>query len=105
MRPRDLYIRLLERSLGATASDADDQRRIEKNRVPMVVISGDHDIGLPVENWPGVQQKWRSLFVFILPYAGNAARHQYPELTARLMGNFVGTDTGLDIRVRNGVAF
>jgi pimeloyl-ACP methyl ester carboxylesterase len=89
--PEDLYLRLLKESSHDEAFHDDGGYRnfLEKTETPILVIAGDHDIGFPVENWFNLSRKWRSLFLSVLPRAGNGVQHQYPELVAHIMGCFV----------------
>lgn len=89
--PEQVYMDLLrEASRDAVFFDDGGYRDfLEKTQIPILVIAGDHDIGFPVENWYNLKRRWRSLFLTVLPRAGNGVQHQYPSLTARLMGCFV----------------
>ena len=89
--PEDLYLRLLKESSHDVAFHDDGGYRdyLERSETPILVIAGDHDIGFPVENWLNLPRKWRSLFLSVLPRAGNGVQHQYPELAAHIMGCFV----------------
>ncbi|HEY0198284.1 MAG TPA: alpha/beta hydrolase [Rhodanobacter sp.] len=89
--PEGLYLRLLKESLHDEVFHDDGGYRsfLERTKIPILVISGDHDIGFPVENWFNLSRKWRSLYLSVLPRAGNAVQHQYPELAAHVMGCFV----------------
>jgi pimeloyl-ACP methyl ester carboxylesterase len=89
--PEDLYLRLLKESLHEDRFHDDGGYRdfLEKTGTPILVISGDHDIGFPVENWFTLSRKWRSLFLSVLPRSGNGVQHQYPELVANLVICFV----------------
>lgn len=89
--PEDLYLRLLKESARGMSFVDDGGYRdyLEKTGTPILVISGDHDIGFPVENWFNLTRKWRSLFLSVLPRSGHAVQHQYPELVAHIMSCFV----------------
>jgi pimeloyl-ACP methyl ester carboxylesterase len=89
--PEDLYLRLLKQSSNDEAFHDDGGYRdfLERTEIPILVIAGDHDIGFPVENWFNLPRKWRSLFLSVLPHAGNGVQHQYPQLTAHIMRCFV----------------
>jgi pimeloyl-ACP methyl ester carboxylesterase len=89
--PEDLYIRLLKESAYGQGFYDDGGYRdfLERTDTPILVISGDHDIGFPVENWFNLTRKWRSLFLSVLPRSGHGVHHQYPELVAHIMGCFV----------------
>lgn len=97
--PEDVYIRLLKESIGGYSFHDDGGYRdfLEKTSTPILVISGDHDIGFPVENWFNLTRKWRSLFFSVLPRSGHGVHHQYPELVARIMSCFVVSRHLLDV--------
>lgn len=97
--PEDLYMRLLKESPCGPGFYDDGGYRdfLEKTAKPILVISGDHDIGFPIENWFNLTGKWRSLFLSILPRSGHGVQHQYPELVAHIMGCFVESKHLLDI--------
>ena len=91
----DAYLRLLKESTCGHGFYDDGGYRdfLEKTRTPILVISGDHDIGFPVENWFNLTRKWRSLFLSVLPRSGHGVQHQYPELVAQIMSCFVECST------------
>lgn len=97
--PEDVYIRLLKESACGHGFDDDGGYRdfLEKTGTPILVISGDHDIGFPVENWFNLNRKWRSLCLSVLPRSGNGVHHQYPDLVAHIMSCFVQSRHLLDI--------
>jgi pimeloyl-ACP methyl ester carboxylesterase len=97
--PEDVYVRLLKESVGGHAFYDDGGYRdfLEKTGTPILVISGDHDIGFPVENWFSLTRKWRSLFLSVLPRSGHGVHHQYPELVAHIVSCFVESRQLLDI--------
>jgi len=89
--PEELYLRLLREALNSDQCSDDGGYRsfLEKTKTPILVISGDHDIGFPVENWYTLPRRWRSLFLNVLPRSGNGVHHQYPELVANLIINVI----------------
>lgn len=89
--PEELYLKLLKESAQEDRFLDDGGYRdfLEGTETPILVVSGDHDIGFPVENWFALTRKWRMLFLCVLPRAGNAVHHQYPELVARIISCFV----------------
>jgi pimeloyl-ACP methyl ester carboxylesterase len=97
--PEDLYIRLLKQSVCGQCFFDDGGYRdfLESTATPILVISGDHDIGFPAENWFNLTRKWRSLFLSVLPRSGHGVQHQYPELVAYMIGCFVESSRLLDI--------
>ncbi|MFV3129024.1 alpha/beta fold hydrolase [Niveispirillum sp. KHB5.9] len=57
--------------------------------IPVLALSGDHDIMFPVENWYAQNDLWPTLFVTTWPDSGHGPQHQYPELSADLIASFV----------------
>lgn len=57
--------------------------------IPVLALSGDHDLVFPVENWYAVNDVWPTLFVATWPESGHGPQHQYPEMSADLIVSFV----------------
>ena len=57
--------------------------------VPVLALSGDHDIMFPVENWYALNRLWPTLTVVTFPQAGHGPQHQHPELAAEIITGFV----------------
>ena len=89
--PQEVYIRLLAEAKSEDQFHVDDRYRdaLTRNATPMLVISGDHEIVFPVDNWFALNRKLPSLRLFVLPQAGHAPHHQYPQLCADLITSFV----------------
>jgi pimeloyl-ACP methyl ester carboxylesterase len=60
-------------------------------RVPILILSGDHDISLPVENWYALSRKLPTAQHVVFPAAGHAPHHQYPEAAAASITTFIRT--------------
>ncbi len=56
---------------------------------PVLVVSGDHDIACPIENWLPLTKKWKSLHLMTVPQAGHGPHHQEPEFCAETITSFV----------------
>lgn len=60
--------------------------------VPMLVLAGTRDTSTPGQNWfPLVARIPRALLV-VLPSSGHAPQHQYPELAARYIADFIALE-------------
>lgn len=57
--------------------------------IPVLALSGDHDIIFPVENWYALNDQWPTLFVATFPDSGHGPQHQYPALAADIIKSFV----------------
>lgn len=59
--------------------------------IPILVVSGDHEIVFPVENWFELNQVWKSLHLLVLPQMGHGPQHEAPDLVGDLIASFVAT--------------
>jgi pimeloyl-ACP methyl ester carboxylesterase len=57
--------------------------------IPVLALSGDHDIIFPVENWYALNDVWPTLFVVTYPESGHGPQHQYPVMAADMIKSFV----------------
>lgn len=75
---------------GEFREDRDGWReKYKTTRTPILVISGDHDISLSVENWFPLIGKSPTLELLVLPDAGHAPQHQEPIRIARYITDFL----------------
>jgi pimeloyl-ACP methyl ester carboxylesterase len=56
--------------------------------IPILAISGDHDIVFPVENWFDLNRQWNSLHLIVIPEAGHGPQHQEPQFCAAVISSF-----------------
>jgi pimeloyl-ACP methyl ester carboxylesterase len=54
---------------------------LSKSTVPTLLIMGDHDIGFHLKDWYPLIGELESTQVIVMPSAGHAPQHQYPDLT------------------------
>lgn len=57
--------------------------------IPILVLSGDHDISFATENWFPLLKNAPSLQHIIFPAAGHAPMFQYPELSVKYINSFL----------------
>lgn len=63
--------------------------KLTQTSTPMLVISGDNDTSTAGQNWfPLIGQLRNAQFVFY-PEAGHGPQHQYPELSAEYIADFI----------------
>jgi pimeloyl-ACP methyl ester carboxylesterase len=62
---------------------------LKKSTIPILVIMGDHDIGWHVEDWYPLIGDLESTQVIVMPRAGHAPHHQYPDLVAKYITAFI----------------
>jgi pimeloyl-ACP methyl ester carboxylesterase len=58
-------------------------------QVPVLVLCGDNDPSTPAQNWFPLVGEARKAALVVLPDAGHAPQHQYPELSARYVEEFL----------------
>lgn len=89
--PEETYVRLLKESRHEDLFHDDGGYRdfLAKTSIPVLVISGDHEIVFPVGNWFDAVRHWESLQLVVLPRAGHGVHHQYPDICADMIISFV----------------
>lgn len=65
------------------------REKLMTTKVPVLVISGDHEICFPPENWFELNRKLATTQVVVIPRAGHGPQHQYPEMTAEYIHSFI----------------
>jgi pimeloyl-ACP methyl ester carboxylesterase len=56
---------------------------------PLLVICGDNDISTAVDNWFALNGRTTNAHLVVYPETGHAPQHQYPELAARQIADFL----------------
>jgi len=89
--PPETYIRLLkDRAAPDTFPDPGGYRDfLARGTVPILVISGDHEIVFPAPNWFALSRAWKSLHLVVLPQMGHGPQHEVPELAAEWIASFI----------------
>ncbi|WP_433777956.1 alpha/beta fold hydrolase [Flavobacterium anhuiense] len=65
------------------------REQLKKIKTPILIISGDHDISFAVENWYPYVNQMTNAQMIVYARTGHGPQHQYPELTAQYIINFV----------------
>jgi len=82
--PPEMYTRLLQENAGADIFP--DRSRVRdfqaSTAMPTLVISGDHDIVFPIQNWFARVRELPTTQVMCLPRAGHGPQHEFPEAVA-----------------------
>jgi len=65
------------------------REQLKKTKTPILIISGDHDISFAVDNWYPIINQMTNAQMIVYSATGHAPQHQYPELTAQYIINFV----------------
>ncbi|MEZ4963505.1 MAG: alpha/beta hydrolase [Saprospiraceae bacterium] len=64
-------------------------QKLTKTKIPILVITADHEICFPPENWFELNRKLPTAQVMVFPQAGHGPHHQYPKLIARYIASFI----------------
>jgi pimeloyl-ACP methyl ester carboxylesterase len=65
------------------------REQLLKTRIPILIICGDHDTSTQAENWYPLVGKFSNAQLVVYPESGHGPQHQYPELTARYITDFI----------------
>ena len=90
--PPETFMSILQASSTPDAAFSDPEGRyaafFRQTELPVLVISGDHEIVFPVENWHALNRVWPTLHIFTIPEAGHGPQHQHPEMISGLIAGF-----------------
>ena len=91
--PPEIYTRLLQENAGPDIfPDRSGVRDfLSSTTMPVLVISGDHDIVFPIENWFARVRELPTTQIICLPRAGHGPQHEFPSAVADYIATFVRT--------------
>lgn len=92
--PPELFLPLLKERAETGGGDLFADRggyrdKLAKSDIPILVVSGDHEIVFPAQNWFDVVRDWQSLHLVVLPRMGHGPQQQAPEFVGRLIDGFL----------------
>lgn len=65
------------------------REKLTTTTIPILVITGDHEICFPPENWFELNRKLPTTQVVVIPRAGHGPQHQFPEMIATYIHAFI----------------
>lgn len=84
---------ILERYTKGAGTFRDDpkgfRQQMKNTKKPMLAICGDHDICFPVQNWYDMARELPTTQIIVFPHSGHGPQHQFPELSARYIHDFI----------------
>jgi len=90
--PPVVFNKILQTVGADIRSDTEHVRdAIMATEVPILIISGDHDISFPVQNWYTLSGELPTSHHIVFPSAGHGPHHQYPEVAAAYITAFIQT--------------
>lgn len=76
-------------SVAVYNADINARETLKNSAFPILVLSGDHDIVLPVENWYALNRIYKQMFIVTFPSSGHAPHHQHPLLAVQNILSFI----------------
>ena len=67
--------------------------KLNVSKIPILVLMGDHDICFHVEDWYPIVGKLPLIQLIVMPQAGHAVQHQYPDLAASYIIAFINNSS------------
>lgn len=77
------------------------RQKLANTNIPILVISGDHEICFPPENWFELNRQLPTTQVVVLPRSGHGPQHQYPEMVADYIKSFIVNNARSSSIVKN----
>lgn len=68
------------------------REKLMHTKIPILVISPDHEICFPPENWFELNRKLPTTQVVVIPQSGHGVHHQYPEMVAGYIHSFISNN-------------
>lgn len=65
------------------------REKLMSTKTPILVISGDHEVCFPPENWFELNRRLPTTQLVVIPRAGHGPQHQYPEMIASFIKSFI----------------
>lgn len=93
--PEETYLRMLAETRHEDLFHDDGGYRdfLKSTSIPILVISGDHEIVFPVENWFDLNRGCQSVHLMVFPQMGHGPHHEAPQICADLIASFVRNRT------------
>ncbi|MDS4042879.1 MAG: alpha/beta hydrolase [Candidatus Competibacter sp.] len=93
--PEETYLRMLAETRHEDLFHDDGGYRdfLKSTSIPILVISGDHEIVFPVENWFDLNRECQSVHLVVFPQMGHGPHHEAPQMCADLIASFVRNRT------------
>jgi len=65
------------------------RQKLGATKIPILVVSADHEICFPPENWFDLNGKLPTTQIIVIPQAGHGVHHQYPDLVSSYIHSFI----------------
>lgn len=65
------------------------REQLKSVKTPILILCGDHDVSFAVENWYPFTRQLQNAQMIIFFQSGHGPQHQYPNLTAKYISDFI----------------
>ncbi|NQX54036.1 alpha/beta hydrolase [Pedobacter panaciterrae] len=65
------------------------KEQLTRTQIPMLIVCGDNDLSVPVQNWYPMIGKIPNGQLVVFPHSGHGPQHEFPELSARYIAEFI----------------
>jgi len=65
------------------------RQKLAETKIPILVVSADHEICFPPENWFDLNRKLPTTQVVVIAQTGHGVHHQYPDLVSSYIHSFI----------------
>jgi pimeloyl-ACP methyl ester carboxylesterase len=72
-----------------TTDNLGSREKLTTTAIPILVISGDHEICFPPENWFELNRKLPTTQIVVIPQSGHGPQHQYPRMVTDYIRSFI----------------
>jgi pimeloyl-ACP methyl ester carboxylesterase len=73
------------------------RQKLAETKIPILVISADHEICFPPENWFDLNRKLPTTQIVVIPQTGHGVHHQYPDLVSSYIHSFIEQNKKLSL--------
>lgn len=65
------------------------REKLTQTKIPILVISSDHEICFPPQNWFALNRILPTTQILVIPRTGHGVQHEHPELVAKYITDFI----------------
>lgn len=73
------------------ADEAGVRQQLQRTTTPILIISGDHDVSCPVENWYALSRKLPTAQMLVFPRTGHGPQHEHVATSVTVIRSFAAT--------------
>jgi pimeloyl-ACP methyl ester carboxylesterase len=89
--PPELWPGLHQAGKQFLKDDAGVRQQLMQTSTPILIISGDHDVSCPIENWYALSRKLPTAQLVVFPRTGHGPQHEHVAASVTLITTFVAS--------------